>query len=209
MADYPDGVYSPREKENKAGVVYAPEKKTVGFAEDVTKLDDEVVATQTELGTNPRGVFASVKAFLAYLYDVTQSRARAYKSASLQAIPTGEFTKVVLDAKTYDEQGEFDHITHSRFTAQKAGYYLVTAQLVYVAAVPDRVYLAFIYKNGAAVARGISVPAATYDICPRTTDIIYLGVNHYVEMYTYHAAGVEKNIMNASSQTFMSIHRLS
>ncbi|GAI43497.1 unnamed protein product, partial [marine sediment metagenome] len=28
MADFPGGVYSPRTKENKAGVVYDPDKKT-------------------------------------------------------------------------------------------------------------------------------------------------------------------------------------
>ena len=49
MADFPGGVYSPRTKENKAGVVYNVDKKTIGYVEDVTKLDDEVVAIETFL----------------------------------------------------------------------------------------------------------------------------------------------------------------
>ena len=49
MADFPTGVYSPRTKENKSGVVYTPAKTTIGYAEDTTKLDDEVVAIETEL----------------------------------------------------------------------------------------------------------------------------------------------------------------
>lgn len=60
MASYPDGVYSPRAKENKPGVVYDSAKKTVAFVEDVTKLDDEVVAIETELGANPKGVATDV-----------------------------------------------------------------------------------------------------------------------------------------------------
>jgi len=64
MADYPDGVYSPRTKENKPGVEYDAGKSTIGYAEDVTKLDDEVVAIETELGANPKGDWASVKARL-------------------------------------------------------------------------------------------------------------------------------------------------
>lgn len=64
MADYPSGVYSPRAKENKADVVYTPAKKTIGYVEDITKLDDEVVAIETEMGTNPKGGFADVKARL-------------------------------------------------------------------------------------------------------------------------------------------------
>ena len=49
MADYPDTIYSPRTKANKAGVVYDADKTTVGFAEDVSKLDAEVVAIETDL----------------------------------------------------------------------------------------------------------------------------------------------------------------
>ena len=49
MAEFPGGVYDPRTKENKADVVYTPAKKTLGFVEDITKLDDEVVAIETFL----------------------------------------------------------------------------------------------------------------------------------------------------------------
>jgi hypothetical protein len=49
MADYPSGTYSPRTKENKSGVDYDSTKKTVIFAEDISKLDDEVVAVETDL----------------------------------------------------------------------------------------------------------------------------------------------------------------
>jgi hypothetical protein len=67
MASYPSSIYSPREKENRSGVTYDPDKKTVIFAEDIKKVDDEIVAIETELGTNPRGTFNSVKDFLQYL----------------------------------------------------------------------------------------------------------------------------------------------
>jgi len=49
MADFPGGVYSPRTKENKSGVVYDEDKKTIGYAEDITKLDAEVIALETFL----------------------------------------------------------------------------------------------------------------------------------------------------------------
>ena len=62
MTDFPGGVYSPRTKENKAGVEYDETKSTVGYAEDLTKLDDEIVAIETELGTDVKGEFANLKA---------------------------------------------------------------------------------------------------------------------------------------------------
>jgi hypothetical protein len=60
MASYPNSIYDPREKEQRSGVVYIPEKKSVIFVEDVKFLDDEVVAIETELGLNPKGSFDDV-----------------------------------------------------------------------------------------------------------------------------------------------------
>lgn len=60
MAEYPAAVYTPRTKENKAGIVYDADKKDIGYVEDVTKLDDEVVAIETELGIDPKGSSADI-----------------------------------------------------------------------------------------------------------------------------------------------------
>lgn len=67
MTDYPGEIYSPRTKSNKYGVEYNESKETIIFAEDIKKLDDEVVAIETELGINPSGEYDSVAAFLQYL----------------------------------------------------------------------------------------------------------------------------------------------
>lgn len=64
MSDYPDGVYSPRTKANKDGVVYDAGETTKIFAEDIQKLDDEVVAIENELGINPKGEQENVTARL-------------------------------------------------------------------------------------------------------------------------------------------------
>jgi len=69
MSDYPSGIYSPRTKNNKSGVVYTPANDTVNYSEDVVFLDQEIVAIETELGLNPKGAFASV---LARLNDVDE-----------------------------------------------------------------------------------------------------------------------------------------
>ncbi len=46
MSDFPTGVYSPRTKANRPGVTYDPDNQYAGYAEDVTKLDDEIVAIE-------------------------------------------------------------------------------------------------------------------------------------------------------------------
>jgi hypothetical protein len=59
-AEFPDAIYSPRTKANRPGVIYTPTKTTVSYAEDIQKLDAEVVSIETELGENPKGTSASV-----------------------------------------------------------------------------------------------------------------------------------------------------
>lgn len=49
MADYPGSIYSPRTKNNKDGVEYDAGKATQLFAEDITKLDAEVVVMEENL----------------------------------------------------------------------------------------------------------------------------------------------------------------
>jgi len=92
MASYPDEIFSPRAKENKPGVVYDPDKKTVLFAEDVSKLDSEVVAIETELMGN-------------------KSAARYSQVAVAQIIPSDLWIRLILDHKGYDEKDEFDNTT--------------------------------------------------------------------------------------------------
>jgi hypothetical protein len=69
MSAYPAGIFSPRTKANRPGVVYDASKTTVGYAEDVQNLDAEVVAIETELGANPKGAFTSVVARLGALLE--------------------------------------------------------------------------------------------------------------------------------------------
>lgn len=64
MANYPSSIFSKRSRENKSGVVYDADKKTVIYVEDIDKGDDETIAIETELGTNPKGTKASVRARL-------------------------------------------------------------------------------------------------------------------------------------------------
>ena len=74
MTDYPSGVYSPRIKNNKDGIVYDPLEDTTFFAEDVVNDDNEIVAIETELGTTPSGTYATVKAWLTALTNAVAEK---------------------------------------------------------------------------------------------------------------------------------------
>jgi len=61
MADYPNTITDPRVVANKPGTEYDAAKTTRLFAEDHNGLADEIVAIETELGTNPKGTATTVK----------------------------------------------------------------------------------------------------------------------------------------------------
>ena len=139
---------------------------------------------------------------------VQVSRARAYRTSSTQSIPHAIWTKVELDAETYDAQNEFDSSSNYRFIAKRAGYYLVNASIRYNSPVSGAQYAIGIYKNGVPVTCSIN-EGQTYALSTNISDIIYLDAGDYLELWTYHESGAAKNIENASKYTFMSIHKLS
>jgi len=132
MAEFPSGVYNPRTKENKTDVVYTPAKKTLTFAEDITKLDDEVVAIENFL--LPQYIFSHV--------DNTIAVASA-----------GVFVDIPFDeGEASPKIGiEQDHTTDpEEFTITKAGVYLInfTASFSDSAISPDSHIIIRIVKNG-------------------------------------------------------------
>ena len=87
MATYPAAIYSPRTKNNKDGVVYDALKLTTLFAEDVVYDDNEIVAIETELGTNPKGIYASVAANLAALWEAIAAFAASFLDCPVPLLP--------------------------------------------------------------------------------------------------------------------------
>ena len=61
---YPNYIYEPRTKENAPGIVYDETKTKNLYAEDIVKLDQNVVAIQNTLGINPQGSYETVLARL-------------------------------------------------------------------------------------------------------------------------------------------------
>lgn len=61
MPSYPNTIKEFREIKNKSGVVYDQTKSTVMYAEDIQSIDEEIVAIEETLGTNPEGDHESVK----------------------------------------------------------------------------------------------------------------------------------------------------
>lgn len=134
-------------------------------------------------------------------------KARGFLTTADFSAPTG-FSKVPLNAETFDVGGYFDTTTNRRYTPLVAGYYQVNAMIHFdpgtIATSVD--FAALIYKNGSVAAQfegrgtinnGI-IAAACSDI------ILMNGSTDYLELFFYHNSAAARNVKAGTNLTYLS-----
>jgi len=132
MATFPSGVYDPRTKENKTGVVYDETKRKILFAEDINKLDAEVVAIEDFL--LPQYIFA-------------------HEDNTIAVVEAGAFQDIPFNGEASTPKIGIEHNHESnpeQFKIKKAGVYLInmTCSFSDSAVTPDSHAITRIVKNG-------------------------------------------------------------
>lgn len=177
-------------------------------ADEDTSLDVEKNADEDKI----RGTVKGVESFLlsddGILDLVKQSSCRAYRSTSSQVIANNTWTKVQLNAEDWDIQSEFDSTTNYRFTAKKAGIYIVSCNLYYLTPATGKRYIISLRKNGAEEAVSSFHSSSNTHFHIHGAYIVSLSASQYLELYTQHNAGVNKTIYHGRTTTFMAIHKL-
>jgi len=137
-----------------------------------------------------------------------QSACWAYLSAS-QNIPSGTSTLVEFDGVLYDRQNEFDTTNH-RFVATEGGLYLVVAQLTWKGStiVTDKAYEVIVSKNGVRSLRADGHSAIAASLTTKTMGIIPLDTGDYLEVYAYHTAESNVDLLENSSDTFFIVAKI-
>lgn len=137
------------------------------------------------------------------------SRASAYRSAALN-IPDIAYTELVLDAEDFDTRGEFNTAT-GRFTAEQAGYYVVTFSGGLQDLGDGKKIIAQLRKNGGvpALATGRTIVGGADWIAQGANKIVYLAAGDYVSVFLYHNHGAARAAIANPDATFLAIHRLS
>ncbi len=135
MATFPDGVYSPRTKENKSGVEYDATKRKILFSEDFSLLDAEVVAIEDFL--LPQHIFAHIDDTIAVAVGGT-----------FQDVPFDQ------EASTPKTGIEHDHTSNpEQFKIKKAGVYVINFTMDFIdsAVTPDSHIAIRVVKNGSEI----------------------------------------------------------
>jgi hypothetical protein len=118
--------------------------------------------------------------------DLVNGKVRAYRATSVQAIGAGAWTKVQLNAETFDVPSAYDPTTNYRFTvpAGYAGYYLIHSKISVLTFAAAGYAEIAIYKNGVIAARGgIYIPAGITSGHVAVTDYLALAAADYIEIY--------------------------
>jgi hypothetical protein len=137
------------------------------------------------------------------------ARVVAYLNTAAQAIPTGAYTKVNLNAVQEDSETLFDTSTHE-FIAPWDGYYNVTVSLNWRAGTASKLYQAAIYKNGAmyAYSQVVGPLNVINEVTASVTKLVWLNKNDTIEAYAYHNEGVNADVYQGAEKTFLSVYGL-
>lgn len=150
------------------------------------------------------GVFFSIPV----LASTEKSNVRAYLSNSNQTISTSSWTKAQLNSEEFDTKDEFDSSTNYRFVATEEGYYQVNGS-ARIANLGDAKSLGIaFYKNGSDYSSTIVNSGTAGSRSVVLSDVIYLDVDDYIELYVFHAQGIDRDLDAFQQRTFLSISQI-
>lgn len=131
----------------------------------------------------------------------SQSAARAYRNTSTQSLSIGAITVVAFNAESYDVQSEFDSSTNYRFTAAKAGKYIICSSITFGSAATIIIY---IYKNGSIISGGGRVVSASGNAS--IVDTVSLSASDYIDIRVESSA--TNTVVNGEGSSYVAIHKV-
>lgn len=130
---------------------------------------------------------------------------RAYRVTSAQSISANTWTKIQLNAESFDPDNVFDSTTNYRFTPTLAGYYRITGGIYYSGLPDQKNARAAIYKNGSIYSQSLAANSGAGDFIPTVSDLVYLnGTTDYAELYTFQNDASAHNVNNGEDSTYFS-----
>lgn len=133
-------------------------------------------------------------------------KARAYLSADQEDLVSGAWTKVLLNAESYDLGANFD-VGNNEYVARYSGYYTIQAAVRFKNLLADKLFGAAIKVNGAFVnSSGWQHSGLNEIITPNLADRIYVAAGEDIELWAKQVCGVNTvDIAGAETDTYMTI----
>ena len=169
--------------------------------------DDDLFYVVDDPAGVPEGEGISWANIVKY-FTAHASRCRAYLATANQSIPNATYTLVALNAKEYDNLGEYDTVNF-KFKASAPGYYLIIGSCCLSSGVDNQRLISVLYKNGVGVAYSFSTISGANNASATVTNIQFLNAADYIQLYVYQNAGAAKEIYCGTKFTWLVVHKLS
>ena len=133
--------------------------------------------------------------------------ARAYLSADQDNLTNGTWTRVLLNAETFDVGDNFS-IANSSFTVPITGYYQINASVFFEAAdlVADKHYYAQVRRDTSPIFNVYSHAAISQPLVLNGSDIFYLTAGQEVSLWAMSNSGDNAvDIDSGETETFLTI----
>lgn len=138
---------------------------------------------------------------------VTQNvKCWVYLSSPMSDLTVEAYTKVLLDAETYDTGSDF---ASYKFTAPVSGYYLVSYNIAFNQVPTDSRVSSFLYVDGAAKTSIFNQASMSANATSTASScVIYLAASSYLELYCrVNGAGVD--VLPGEGSTYLNVILLS
>ena len=138
------------------------------------------------------------------------ARIDAYLGSS-QLLSSSVTTLVKLDTEREDTEALFDTTASEyKYTCAFPGYHLINGQIMYTPTVPDKIYAAHIYKNGASQTTAYGISGSAGFLSVYTTRILWLEKNDYIQLYGWQNSGAEQTMLasGTGNTTYINIIEL-
>ena len=143
--------------------------------------------------------------------SVTQVQSRAYRGTSNQSVNASAWTKVQLNAESWDYGSKFDSTTNYRYQPGIAGLYCVKASVQFANTEVGKQYYASLYVDGVLVsAKRLISPLTGSILDVDIADNVVLTASSYLELYCYHDSAAAKDVVFDAngSTTHLSAYRI-
>jgi hypothetical protein len=128
-----------------------------------------------------------------------QSACSVEKSAT-QTISNGVHAKIECNTELYDIQNEYDNVTNYRFTAIKAGKYLIIGKIGWGSPVDGARYDLKVRINNVDKGRLIDNANTTSQFRVCVTYIFDLAASDYLELFVYQNSGDDDDVTRADQR---------
>jgi len=138
----------------------------------------------------------------------TESKCRAYLSSAQTNIANTTYTKVLLDATTYDPSSMFD-AGNNRIIAPVTGFYLISGSILWTDVANAARWITQIRVGGAQRSARNAHSGSTNALSVEIIDVLQVTAGQAIELYAWHNVGAATPDISADQWgTFLTVHLL-